>query len=223
MISAETATFMKWGGLGMVASELAESFNACFGENGHFCTVVTPLYLGNTGKKKASLENGVYCGAENNCVKIELLGKIPVKFMNEREKMVKNQVEIFSGEFNGVRYIFLACNRYFSINPHKDNPPAQDGCYILNEFHIDEVERFAFFSKAVFCLLENICKKKIKSISLPNSLIANDWHSGAIAGLTRYFTSAQQLCGNIDDKTAETLKNIPIIHIAHHLGYQGWD
>lgn len=52
MISSETATFMKWGGLGMVASELPEAFNACFGKDGHSLTVVTPLYLGDTGKKK---------------------------------------------------------------------------------------------------------------------------------------------------------------------------
>ena len=30
MLSAETATFMKWGGLGMVASELPENFNRTF-------------------------------------------------------------------------------------------------------------------------------------------------------------------------------------------------
>lgn len=223
MISAETATFMKWGGLGMVASELAESFNSCFGPNGHCCSVVTPLYLGNTGKKKASLTDDVYSGAENRTIKIKKLGKINVNFMNNKLNLVKNSVEIYHGELNGVPYIFLANNRFFSINPHKENSPSQDGCYILNEFHIDEVERFAFFSKAVFCLLENICNKKIKNLKLPNSLIANDWHSGAIAGLTRYFTAARQLCGSIEDKTAEALKNIPIIHIAHHLGYQGWD
>ena len=223
MISAETATFMKWGGLGMVASELAESFNATFGSSGHSCSVVTPMYIGNTGKKKASLNDNIYSGAENRSVKVDLLGKFSVKFMNEKRKLVKNNVEVYKGEYNGVPYIFLANNRFFSIQPHKSNPPAQDGCYILNEFHIDEVERFAFFSKAVFCLLENICDKKIKKIDLPNSLIANDWHSGAIAGLTHYFTAARQLCGTINNKTAETLKNIPIIHIAHHLGYQGWD
>jgi len=223
MVSAETATFMKWGGLGMVASELAESFNATFGANGHSCSIITPMYIGNTGKKKAALNDNTYCGAENRSVQVEILGKIPVKFMNDKKKLVKNTVEIYKGEYNNAPYIFLANNHFFSINPHKNNPPAQDGCYIMNEFKVDEVERFAFFSKAVFCLLENIAEKKIKKLELPNALIANDWHSGAIAGLTRYFTSARQLCGTIDNKTAKALKNIPIIHIAHHLGYQGWD
>ena len=56
MISSETATFMKWGGLGMVASELPEAFNNCFGQNGDVLTVVTPMYLGDTGKKKGRAE-----------------------------------------------------------------------------------------------------------------------------------------------------------------------
>ena len=36
MISAETATFMKCGGLGMVASELPENFNTVFGNEKHY-------------------------------------------------------------------------------------------------------------------------------------------------------------------------------------------
>ena len=47
MISAETATFMKWGGLGMIASELPEVFNHVFGKNGEQLSVVTPMYRGN--------------------------------------------------------------------------------------------------------------------------------------------------------------------------------
>ena len=55
MVSAETATFMKWGGLGVIATELPEAFNACFGSQGESLTVVTPLYIGDTGKKKTEL------------------------------------------------------------------------------------------------------------------------------------------------------------------------
>lgn len=53
MITAETATFMKWGGLGMVASELPEAFNRSFAGDGDVVSVVTPLYAGDTGKKKS--------------------------------------------------------------------------------------------------------------------------------------------------------------------------
>lgn len=65
MISAETATFMKWGGLGMIASELPEVFNHVFGKNGEQLSVVTPMYLGDTKKKKAAFEGDVYTGTEN--------------------------------------------------------------------------------------------------------------------------------------------------------------
>ena len=222
MVSAETATFMKWGGLGMVASELAESFNDCFAKDGNHCSIVTPMYIGNTGKKKTSFENDIYTGAQNISVSVEKIGKIAVPFMNNKMNLTSYPVEVYTASLHDVDYIFLSNSRFFSINPHKKNPPAQDGCYILNEFGIDEVERFAFFSKAVFCLLTAICTKKIK-LPEPNSIIANDWHSGALAGLTKYFTSAKAMIGEYNESFAEKLKNIPIIHIAHHLGYQGWD
>ena len=63
--------------------------------------------------------------------------------------------------FGDTDYIFLSNDRFFSINPHKDNPSAQDGCYVYNEFGINEVERFAFFSKAVYALIKNIFEGKI--------------------------------------------------------------
>ena len=71
MISAETAQFMKMGGLGMIASELPEAYNRMYAGEGDDIKVVTPLYLGNTGKKKASFEDGVYYGAEGKSAKLD--------------------------------------------------------------------------------------------------------------------------------------------------------
>ena len=68
MISAETASFMKWGGLGMIATELPEAFNQSYCSKGECLTVVTPMYLGNTGKKKAELKDGMYYGAEHKSI-----------------------------------------------------------------------------------------------------------------------------------------------------------
>lgn len=223
MITSETATFMKWGGLGMVASELPEAFNACFGKEGHSLTIVTPLYLGDTGKKKAVLNGDVYEGAEHRSVKLKKIKTFSVPFYGDRSSLAKHKVTAYSGRCNDTDYIFLANDRFFSINPHKFNPSAQDGCYVLNEYGINEVERFAFFSKAVYELIENICAGKIKEITKPNTLIANDWHSGALAGLTKYLTTAKVETDRLDAGLAEEIKSIPIIHIAHHLGYQGWD
>lgn len=223
MISAETATFMKWGGLGMIASELPEVFNHVFGKNGEQLSVVTPMYLGDTKKKKAAFEGDVYTGTENKKIQLKKIRVITVPFAADRPALHKFKVTVYTGVFNNTNYIFLANDRFFSINPHPDNPSAQDGCYVMNEFGINEVERFAFFSKAVYELLKEIFEGKIKDISRPNVLIANDWHSGALSGLTKYFTKAQIEAQRMSPELAEKMKALPIVHVAHHLGYQGWN
>ncbi len=222
MISAETATFMKCGGLGMVASELPENFNAVFGKDGNEISIITPMYLGNTGKKKAELKNGVYYGTEGKSVAVKPIKNINVVFVG-KNKLRNFKTEIYQGNFNGVRYYFIRNDNFFSINPAASNPSGQTGCYVLNESNIDEVERFAFFSKAVYIMLENIVLAGDEEKSLPNILIANDWHSGALSGLTKYLTLAKTYTAKMRRQDADRIKNIPIIHIAHHMGYQGWD
>lgn len=223
MISSETATFMKWGGLGMVASELPEAFNNCFGQNGDVLTVVTPMYLGDTGKKKAELNGNVYCGAEHRSCEVKKIKTIEVPFLGERSVLVKYKVNVYTGTYNGTPYIFLSNDRFFDINPHESNPSAQDGCYVLNRSGINEVERFAFFSKAVYVLLKTLCSEGVKGLDCPNVVIANDWHLGALSGLMKYFTTAQVEAKMMDAELAEKIRKIPVVHIAHHLGYQGWD
>ncbi|MBR2299341.1 MAG: glycogen/starch synthase [Alphaproteobacteria bacterium] len=223
MLTAETATFMKWGGLGMVASELPENFNKTFEHLSHKISIVTPMYEGNTGKKEAKLSENVYIGAENKKTTVALLGTIHVPFCDEESNLISYPVEIYQGTFNDVNYIFLKNNRFFSINPSKKNPTTQDGCYVLNEFNINEVERFAFFSKSVFVMLVSILDGSLKQIKHPNILLANDWHSGALGGLCKYLTLIKSDDGKIAPEIADKISNLPLVHIAHHLGYQGWD
>ena len=223
MLSAETATFMKWGGLGMVASELPENFNKAHSNQGHNISIITPMYIGNTGKKSAVFEGKTYTGSQNKTVDVELVATINVPFFNTEEKLSDNKTNIYKANLNGVDYLFIQNDRFFSINPHKENPSSQDGCYVRNEFDINEVERFAFFSKAVYILLKECAVNKIESITLPNILIANDWHIGALTGLCKYSTIAEAYKNTLNNVAADTIRNIPIIHIAHHLGYQGWD
>ncbi len=223
MISAETATFMKWGGLGMIASELPEAFNRTFGAQKHKVTVVTPMYLGDTKKKKAELKDGVYEGAEHIGVPVKKLKTIDVKFCGEKSTLNKFKVDVYLAHHEASDYIFLANERFFNIDPHKNNPSAQDGCYIMNKHGIDEVERFAFFSKAVYSLIKALYKGELKDIAKPNMLIANDWHSGALSGLLKYLTVAQVERQEMDKSLADKIKALPVVHIAHHLGYQGWD
>lgn len=223
MISAETATFMKWGGLGMVASELPENFNDTFNKYNHRISIVTPMYIGNTGKKVTSFDGKVYCGAENCAVEVEELAVVKVPFLNRRKSFSRHNVVVYKGCLNNVDYYFFHNEKFFSITPHNDNPSTQDGCYVLNENGINEVERFAFFSKAVYLLVQESALGKIKNIALPNILIANDWHSGALAGLCKYGSTMRYYDGAISESVAAAIQNIPVIHIAHHLGYQGWD
>lgn len=220
MISAETSPFMKWGGLGMVAAELPEVFNRVFGAAGNRLQVITPMYIGNTGKKNAFLEGDVYHGAEKKTLSVQKIYSLKVPFIGARGSLVKHPVDVYAGKYEDTVYWLLHNERFFSINPHPENNPAQDGCYIRNQFGINEVERFAFFSKVVYSLLKNLLAKKQP---LPNLLIANDWHSGAISGLTKYMSLAEADTGRISRAEADVLKNIPVIHLAHHLGYQGWD
>ena len=223
MITAETATFMKCGGLGMVASELPENYNSVFSAEKSDITIITPMYLGNTGRKKCTFENGIYTGSEGKQIKLKKICVIKVPFMGSRNRFCHFKAEVYSGNLNGVNYLFLHNDRFFSINPAAENPSGQGGCYVLNNFHVDEVERFAFLSKTVYCLLENIALDLLKNIRLPNMLLANDWHSGAISGLTKYLTLAKVYACRLSQETADRLKDIPVIHIAHHMGYQGWD
>jgi len=224
MITAETATFMKVGGLGMIASELPEAFNETYGKDGHEIWVVTPLYGGDTKKKKAFVKGDEYFGSEKASAKIKKVGSFDVPFYSDSRTLANFDVDIYKGVFGKTNYIFLAQNRFFSINPYIKNPSSQDGCYVLNEYGINEVERFAFFSKAVYTLIERLCMGLFsKDISLPNVLMANDWHSGALAGLLKYFTAAKAEAHEFSEEFANKISAIPVVHIAHHLGYQGWD
>ncbi len=219
MLSAETATFMKAGGLGMIASELPEAFNRRYGEAGENITVVTPMYLGDTGKKKATFDGTTYQGAEHTKINVKKLTEYKVAFMDAAEKFVDYKVEVYTGICEHTPYIFLSNEHFFGIAPHKDNPPAQDGCYIMNYHGVNEVERFAFFSKAVYELIRLALTKD----KAPNMIIANDWHSAALSGLMKYLPVALVDKELMSEEDADKIRSIPIIHIAHHLGYQGWD
>ena len=219
MISSETATFMKAGGLGMIASELPEAFNRKYSSQGENITVITPMYIGDTKKKKTSFDGKTYQGAENINIDLTLFCELSVPFFNEKDEFVDYTTTIYTGKCENTPYLFISNDRFFNIDPHKDNPPAQDGCYILNKYNINEVERFAFFSKAVYELVKYTIKKNTQ----PTTIIANDWHSGALSGLMKYNPIALVSKNMMTENDADKIRSISIIHIAHHLGYQGWD
>ena len=223
MISSETATFMKVGGLGVVATELPEAFNRTFASNGDKISIVTPLYIGDTSRKKASLRKNVYTGAEGRSVNVLKIGEINVPFVGKNRVVRKFKVKIYTADDGRCNYIFLANRRFFSIATDYRNPGCQDGCYVFNKQGVDEVERFAFFSKSVYVLLKAVLDGKFSDLSAPNILIANDWHSGALAGLCKYLALYLAEKGWSKKTLADKICDIPIIHLIHHMGYQGWD
>ena len=223
MISSETATFMKVGGLGVVATELPEAFNRVFAPGGDRISVVTPLYIGDTSHKKATLRKNVYTGAENRSVILSKAGEISVPFVGKNRVIQKFKVKVYTADDGRCNYIFLANRRFFSVTADYRNPGCLDGCYVFNKLGINEVERFAFFSKSVFVLLADILSGNFPALKAPNILIANDWHSGALAGLCKYLSTYLESQGRMEKMPADKIRAIPIIHLIHHMGYQGWD
>ena len=227
MVTSETSSFMLMGGLAMVAADMPEAFNNIYNPEDEI-SIVTPLYTGSTVKKSANLEksliNYIYHGTEGNKITINKALTIDIKFYNKKKKRLEEYpADIYYGRHKNTKYIFIGSDTFFSINPHKNNPSGREGCYVLNENDIDETERYAFFSKAVFELLKNLIEEKNEHIERPNVIIANDWHASAISGLTRYLTPIKKEKHQLSKDTAEALRNTPIVHITHHLGYQGWD
>ena len=108
MISAETATFMKAGGLGMIASELPEAFNRKYLSQDESLTVITPMYLGDTKKKKAHFDGKTYFGAENKSADLQKLCDITVPFMNENQEFVDYSVTVYKGTCENTPYIFMS-------------------------------------------------------------------------------------------------------------------
>lgn len=219
MLSAETATFMKVGGLGMIASELPDAFNRRYAAQDETIAVVTPMYIGDTKKKKATFDGKTYIGAEHKQIDVTKIKELSVSFMDNNETFRDYTIDVYSGYYDKTPYIFLANDHFFNIDPNPDNPSAQDGCYIMNKYGVNEVERFVFFSKAAYELVKVLLAEK----QAPNVIIANDWHSGALSGLMRYLPVALAEKDLISEEEADKIRAIPIIHIAHHLGYQGWD
>ncbi len=94
ILTSETATFMKWGGLGMVASELPENFNKTFEHLSHKMSIVTPMYEGDTGKKSAHLLDNISVGAENRQIAVELVGSTLVRFADGEGNLKEYSVEV---------------------------------------------------------------------------------------------------------------------------------
>ncbi len=229
MVTAETQTFMKVGGLAEVAVQLPDEFNKTHkGDESKSMTIVTPLYIGK-GKKSADLKDlgdgkFLYTGAEKKQIELTKVSTMPVKVYDDGKKKLKTQeVDVLTGSLNGTKYIFLRNDKMFGITPGKDNNPACSGAYVKNDQGVGETERMAFMSKAVYQLMKDAKEGKAQEIEAPNVMIANDWHASAVSSLMRYDAPVVHEQKGMSDETYEYIKNTPIIHITHNAQYQGDD
>ena len=230
MLSAETQTFMKTGGLAEVAVQLPDAFNnkhSKAGDKDEHVDIITPMYTG-TGKKSASIEkvddHYVYTGAEGKKIDVKKVGSFDVRVYNEKTNNYKKEpVEVFEGEFGGTKYVFMKNDKYFDVTPSAKNHPACQGPYVTNKNGIGEVERMAFMSKAAYQLMINSKEGKVDNVTAPNVVVANDWHASPITSLMRYDAPVQLEQKKLSSETYDYIEKTPVIHITHNAQYQGAD
>lgn len=232
MVSCETQTFMKTGGLGEVATQLSDAYNLQKGKGA--MTIVTPLYVGNDIKGKKHPEileerpDGLrYKGAEGKVIELKRIGELPIRVF-EAGKFKTQKAEILTGELNGTRHIFFRNDKYFDVTRNASTHPACQGPYVNNKFNINETQRMAYFSKAVYEYMLKTKTDETFSADRPNILVANDWHASSISALMRYLapikherdkgSSAKNV---MTDGLYDFIRSVPIVHITHNAMYQG--
>lgn len=99
---------------------------------------------------------------------------------------------VFEMEHDGVKFYFIDNQQYFN----RENPYGYD----------DDLERFAFFSKAALSILPEIGFK-------PDIIHAHDWHTGLVPLFLKAFYS--------QDKFYSGIKTVFTIHNLHYQGVFG--
>jgi starch synthase len=219
MVTAETSTFMKTGGLGDVAVDLPEAFNKTYNNDGAKMTIVQPLYESGDLVKLENNGDGTYTytskpmGGKINLVDTGVKIDVPVGDGKTTE------VTVLKGSLNGTEYRFLKNKEFFGELP---NDGKKVSPYVENKSGVGESERFAFLSKAVAYYIKDL--KENNPADAPNIIDANDWHAGPLAAQFKYLMPAKAANNDgVSRKTAIELQEIPIVYTVHNLEYQGWD
>ena len=226
MISAETQTFMKVGGLAEVAVQLPDEFNKKMaGSPNNIMQILTPLYSINNDKDltlKAIDESHFEYSNGKNKIQLEKVYEYPVETFDKiAQKYTTENVGVLVGEKNGTDYIFLQNDKYFDLTPKKKAKP--NGPYITAVNEVTSIERMLFLSKAVYQLMKNNVKAPVKGFETPNVVISNDWHISPLSAMMRFLAPIENSDGRLDSKTYNYFKNTPIIHITHNATYTGRD
>jgi len=223
MISAETQTFMKVGGLAEVAVQLPDEFNKKLAGTPNKMQIMTPLYSQN---KDANLsltqdEDGYYTYKKGKTeIKLEKVAEYPVEtFDKQLQRFTTEKVGVLVGKLNESEYVFLQNNKYFDVTPDGEEMP--NGPYVTAENKVTCNERMIFLSKAIYQLLKNSTEHPIKGFETPNVILANDWHISPLSTMMRDLAPVENSDGRLDANTYEYFKKTPIIHITHNATYIG--
>lgn len=247
MITAETSTFMKTGGLGNVAVDLSKAFNTEFkNDKNKAMTIVKPLYLNKTNKLEFNKDTSTYTyKTRNSEIKLKRVTsfEVPLYQQDSGDKFSKQNeiVTIYTGKLDkdNTEYIFLRNDFHFDVSPGENNPEGRHAPYTVNKYDVDEPERFAFFSKAAVYAAKKLLKDQNKAekgsgeslITPPNVLVVNDWHASAIPAVIQYGLKANLETNkfskttdkNAEERVVNQLNNMPVLMMAHNLAYQGWE
>lgn len=144
-------------------------------------------------------------------------------FRNGRTE--KETIEVFYGtDPMGFKRLMFRNKDYFGANGlYKDSQRAS------------EKERYAFLPKAVYEFAKmkldpnsqtsyRIFNEKLyNEIQAPDTLLLNDWHAAAMAGLTKLLAPVESSMGELSKVAADKLKKMNVLELIHNLDYQGDD
>ncbi len=218
---------IKEGGLGKVPYEVAK--NAYYA-NIDMPTFV-PMYMQpgvSEFKKSGDNYEYKYSGKTYNLQKLASYD-VPV-YRNSKPETDKVEFYLADDPLgkNNNKIVLVRNDNYFNGTIYQRNK------------YVEEPEKFAFFSKAVYDFakiklandnndsttpvknLEIINKSAFDGIKSPDAMILNDWQASPFAALARYKAPFEaQFSKNISGKVAEKLENMNIVTIGHNLAYQG--
>lgn len=220
---------IKEGGLGKVPHEVA--INAT--KAGVDMPTFTPMYT-SPGKSEFVTEDGVsrYTYNGNTYKNLIKIASYDVDVYrggkNGTEKVEFYTADDPLGQNAGNKIILVKNDNYFGTKIYERNQK------------VEEPEKFAFFSKAVYDFakikladenndkykpvrnLEIADRSAFDEIKTPDAMILNDWQAAPFAALARYKAPLEAgYSNNISSNVAEKLENMNIVAIGHNLTYQG--
>lgn len=231
MVTSELKGVVTSGGLGVVALELPQAFNKVYKDKGANLDVVMPMYRfdgQDTGNiKKANGKSFYVIPKSKQELEVKKVYSVDVDVFNKgAQKATPKRADVYKtvNPVNGSNVVFIDNKEFFTV------PKEADGSAELYGWNdgVDESQRYAFLSKAVSTIMENLKRDEIdendnEGIQAPNIIVANDWQASGIAGINRYLTTAK-----IADSENEQEKDVqdylyktPIVTIVHNLAHQG--